>query len=76
MIIICVCFAGAVDGSVVTNLSQIEWNEVVPFAPRIGSTNNASSYLQWTVPLSGIQVSFVIEKIVVCAQSVTLLSFR
>ncbi|KAI0819099.1 acid protease [Irpex lacteus] len=48
---------GAVDGSVVTNLSLIQWNEVVPFAPLLGSAGNASSYLQWTIPLSGIQVN-------------------
>lgn len=40
-----------------TNVSLIEWNEVVPFAPRLGSTNNVSSYLQWTIPLAGIKVS-------------------
>ncbi|KAI0747287.1 acid protease [Irpex lacteus] len=48
---------GAVDGSVVTNLSLIQWNEVVPFAPLLGSAGNTSSYLQWTIPLSGIQVN-------------------
>ncbi|KAI0690006.1 aspartic peptidase domain-containing protein [Cytidiella melzeri] len=48
---------GAVDGSVVTNLSLIQWNEVVPFAPSIGSASNTSSYLQWVIPLSSIQVN-------------------
>ncbi|THH00207.1 hypothetical protein EW026_g2261 [Hermanssonia centrifuga] len=47
---------GAVDGSVVNNISLIEWNEVVPFAP-FGSESNASSYLQWTIPLSGLSVN-------------------
>lgn len=48
---------GAVDGSVVTNLSLIQWNEVVPFAPFLGSVSNTSSYLQWTIPLSGLAVN-------------------
>ncbi|KAI0086145.1 aspartic peptidase domain-containing protein [Irpex rosettiformis] len=48
---------GAVDGSVVTNLSLIQWTEVVPFAPFLGSADNTSSYLQWSIPLSGIQVN-------------------
>ncbi|EMD34064.1 hypothetical protein CERSUDRAFT_117574 [Gelatoporia subvermispora B] len=47
---------GAVDASVVTNRSLIEWNEVVPFAP-FGSESNTSSYLQWTIQLSGISVN-------------------
>ncbi|KAI0077907.1 acid protease [Panus rudis PR-1116 ss-1] len=46
---------GAVDGSVVTNASLIDWNEVVPFAP-FGSESNTTSYLQWTIPLSTIFV--------------------
>ncbi|OCH95384.1 acid protease [Obba rivulosa] len=47
---------GAVDASVVTNRSLIEWNEVVPFAP-FGSESNTSSYLQWVIRLSGISVN-------------------
>ncbi|KAK7690712.1 hypothetical protein QCA50_005811 [Cerrena zonata] len=44
---------GAVDGSVVTNMSLIEWNEVVSFAP-FAAESNTSSYLQWSIPLSRI----------------------
>ncbi|KAL7279207.1 hypothetical protein ACG7TL_007047 [Trametes sanguinea] len=47
---------GAIDGSVVTNRSLIEWNEVVPFAP-FGAQSNVSSYLQWAVVLEGISVN-------------------
>lgn len=52
--------AGAIDASIVTNRSLIEWNEVVPFAP-IGSTSNVSSYLQWAIRLSGISVCLVLS---------------
>ncbi|KAI0719301.1 acid protease [Cerioporus squamosus] len=48
---------GAIDGSIVANRSLIEWNEVVPFAPFIGSNDNSSSYLQWAVVLDGISVN-------------------
>ncbi|KAI0775198.1 acid protease [Trametes elegans] len=47
---------GAIDGSVVANRSQIEWNEVVPFAP-FGHESNTSTYLQWAVVLSGVSVN-------------------
>ena len=53
----CALATGAVDGSVVTNISLIHWNPVVPFAPSLGSASNTSSYLQWTVPLGNISVS-------------------
>ncbi|RPD60100.1 acid protease [Lentinus tigrinus ALCF2SS1-7] len=48
---------GAIDGSVVANRSLIAWNEVVPFAPFLGSSENSSSYLQWAVVLDGISVN-------------------
>ncbi|KAI0749774.1 acid protease [Daedaleopsis nitida] len=50
---------GAIDGSVVTDRSAIEWNEVVPFAPFLGSDSddNSSSYLQWTLVLDGFSVN-------------------
>ncbi|KAK7051004.1 hypothetical protein VNI00_005116 [Paramarasmius palmivorus] len=47
---------GAIDGTVVTNLSRIGWNEVVQFPP-IGSERNVSSYWQWALPLRGISVN-------------------
>lgn len=47
---------GAVDGSVVKNTSLIAWSEVVPFAP-FNTENNISSYLEWTIPLTGLSVS-------------------
>ncbi|KAJ7104191.1 acid protease [Mycena belliarum] len=37
---------GAIDGAIVTNVSQIGWNKVVEFSP-IGSQSNVSSYLHW-----------------------------
>lgn len=46
---------GAIDSSVVGNISNIEWHYVVPFAPE-GASNNVSSYLYWTLPLSSISV--------------------
>ncbi|EIW57558.1 acid protease [Trametes versicolor FP-101664 SS1] len=49
---------GAIDGSVVTNRSLVEWNEVVPFAPFLSDSNsNASSYLQWALVLENISVN-------------------
>ncbi|EKM58381.1 uncharacterized protein PHACADRAFT_252655 [Phanerochaete carnosa HHB-10118-sp] len=47
---------GAVDGSVVTNITSIVWNEVMTFAP-FASESNATSYLQWAIPLGGISVN-------------------
>lgn len=49
---------GAVDGSVVQNISEIQWSEVVPFSP-FGSESNTSSYLQWAIPLTGISVRHI-----------------
>ncbi|KAF8071741.1 aspartic peptidase A1 [Lyophyllum atratum] len=47
---------GAVDASVVKNASLISWNHVVDFAP-FGAESNVSSYLQWTIPMSGFSVN-------------------
>ena len=49
-------YAGAVDSTVVTDVTLIEWIGVVPFLP-FGSESNASSYLQWAIPISTITVS-------------------
>jgi len=49
---------GAVDSSVVTNVSEIKWNEVIPFPP-FGSSMNTSSYLQWAIPFTGLSVSII-----------------
>jgi len=49
---------GAVDSTIVTNVSLIEWHEVIPFEP-LGSENNVSSYLQWVAPISNITVRFM-----------------
>jgi hypothetical protein len=46
---------GAIDSSVVKNVSKIVWNEVMPFAP-LDSTNNVSSYLQWAIRLMSFAV--------------------
>jgi hypothetical protein len=50
---------GAIDSSVVKNVSDIAWNQVVPFAP-FGSESNSSSYLQWAIHLSSFGVRIVI----------------
>ncbi|KAI0034553.1 aspartic peptidase domain-containing protein, partial [Vararia minispora EC-137] len=47
---------GAVDSTFVKNASLIGWNEVLPFEPFVGSTGNASSYLQWAITMSNITV--------------------
>ncbi|KAJ7707745.1 aspartic peptidase domain-containing protein [Mycena rosella] len=47
---------GAIDPTIVTNVSQIGWNKVVEFSP-VGSESNASSYLHWATPLSGFSVN-------------------
>jgi hypothetical protein len=46
---------GAVDSTIVNNVSLIEWIEVVPFQP-FGAQSNVSSYLQWAIPISNITV--------------------
>ncbi|KAF9779036.1 acid protease [Thelephora terrestris] len=47
---------GAIDSGVVNNISNIEWHDVVPFAPQ-GASNNVSSYLYWALQLSSISVN-------------------
>jgi hypothetical protein len=47
---------GAVDSTIVNNVSLFEWMEVVPFRP-IGAQSNVSSYLQWAIQISNITVS-------------------
>ncbi|KAJ4477163.1 acid protease, partial [Lentinula aciculospora] len=47
---------GAIDSSVVTNLSNVEWNPVVDFPP-IGNESNSSSYYQWAIPLTSLAVN-------------------
>ncbi|KAK2463404.1 hypothetical protein APHAL10511_004490 [Amanita phalloides] len=46
---------GAIDASVVKNVSQINWNKVVEFPP-INTESHSSSYLQWAISLSGFSV--------------------
>lgn len=54
-------YTGAIDASVVQNVSYIAWSEVVPFRPFSGSAEaeagNASSYLQWAIEMGDILVS-------------------
>jgi len=47
---------GAIDASVVMNISHIGWNKVAQFPP-FSSENNISSYLQWTIPLTAVAVN-------------------
>jgi len=47
---------GAIDSSVVTNVSNIAWNPVTTFSP-FNTESNTSSYLQWAIPLSGFAVN-------------------
>jgi len=47
---------GAIDSSIVSNVSQISWNKVAQFPP-FGAENNISSYLQWAIPIMGVAVS-------------------
>ncbi|KAJ7274400.1 aspartic peptidase domain-containing protein [Mycena haematopus] len=46
---------GAVDATVVKNVSDIGWNQVVEFSP-VGA-GNVSSYLHWVTPLSAFSVN-------------------
>ncbi|KAH9928301.1 acid protease [Fomitopsis serialis] len=48
---------GAIDASVVTNRSLIEWHDVVPFAPFNGTDGTTASYLQWAIELRQIWVN-------------------
>lgn len=47
---------GAVDVSVVQNISQVVWNDVVPFSP-FGTQTNTSGYLYWAIRISGFAVN-------------------
>lgn len=47
---------GAIDSSVVTNISQVGWNEVAQFPPLLAE-NNVSSYLEWAIPITGFSVN-------------------
>jgi len=49
---------GAIDSSVVTNASEINWSNVVEFSP-FSTESNTSSYLQWAIPISGFAVDGV-----------------
>lgn len=44
---------GAVDASIVSNPSQIGWNDVAQFSPFTNESAEAS-YLEWVIPLSNI----------------------
>ncbi|CAA7266854.1 unnamed protein product [Cyclocybe aegerita] len=44
---------GAIDASVVHNVSNIGWNKVAQFPP-FAAENNISSYLQWAIPITGV----------------------
>jgi hypothetical protein len=46
---------GAIDTTIVKNVSKIGWNPVVEFSP-VGAESNASSYLHWVTPLSAFSV--------------------
>ncbi|KAI5989635.1 acid protease [Pisolithus orientalis] len=47
---------GAIDVSVVQNVSNIIWNEVVPFSP-IGTQTNTSGYFYWSIYMTGFSVN-------------------
>ncbi|KAJ6513263.1 acid protease [Mycena sanguinolenta] len=47
---------GAVDSTVVKNVSKIGWNPVVEFSP-VGAESNVSSYLHWVTPLAAFSVN-------------------
>jgi len=47
---------GAIDTSVVQNISMIEWHPVMPFSP-FGFESNTSRYLQWAIPITGLGVN-------------------
>ncbi|KAJ7593038.1 acid protease [Mycena floridula] len=46
---------GAIDGSIVKNVSNIGWNEVVEFAP-FKNESKVASYLQWAIPMTAFSV--------------------
>lgn len=47
---------GAIDASIVQNVSDIVWNEVVPFSP-IGMQSNTSGYLHWAIYMTNLSVN-------------------
>ncbi|KAF9237664.1 aspartic peptidase domain-containing protein [Melanogaster broomeanus] len=47
---------GAVDVSVLQNVSQIVWNDVVPFSP-IGTQTNTSGYMYWAIHMTSFAVN-------------------
>ncbi|KAG2157883.1 acid protease [Suillus bovinus] len=47
---------GAIDGSVVQNVSQVVWNEVVSFSP-VGTQTNTSGYFYWAIRMSSFAVN-------------------
>ncbi|KLO17181.1 acid protease [Schizopora paradoxa] len=47
---------GAIDTSVVQNISLIEWHPVMPFSP-FGAESNTSRYLQWAIPINALGVN-------------------
>ncbi|KAJ3767617.1 acid protease [Lentinula raphanica] len=47
---------GAIDSSVVTNLSNVEWNPVVDFSP-FSNESSVASYYQWAIPLTNVAVN-------------------
>jgi len=47
---------GAIDVSVVQNVSEIVWNDVVPFSP-IGTQTNTSGYMYWAIHMTNFAVN-------------------
>ncbi|KAG1750754.1 acid protease [Suillus lakei] len=47
---------GAIDVSVVQNVSQVVWNEVVSFSP-VGTQTNTSGYFFWAIRMSSFAVN-------------------
>ncbi|KAF9223433.1 acid protease [Gyrodon lividus] len=47
---------GAVDVSVLQNVSEIVWNDVVPFSP-IGTQTNTSGYMYWAIHMTNFAVN-------------------
>ncbi|KAH7884705.1 acid protease [Phlebopus sp. FC_14] len=47
---------GAVDVSIVQDISEIVWNEVVPFSP-IGAKSNTSGYFYWAIHMTSFAVN-------------------
>ncbi|KAG7089609.1 hypothetical protein E1B28_011275 [Marasmius oreades] len=47
---------GSIDGSVVKNVNDVEWDEVVQFPP-IGFESEQTSYWQWALPLKAVNLN-------------------